>query len=230
MNYGFTLVQKGGEAGLSQMGDGAVWKGLLYGLPAISFAFMSFFPSALQLYFLATGALSLAQTHILHSPSFRRFANIAFPVKKAPAPEAPNQSLRMITDALAAERARMAKMQKATEVQRTSFIDRAIENIKKGGQDFARDVSEKVKAASGQGPETNADGTPAAPPRLSKEDHKLAADYEKRRREEEAWEREQRNHARRQAHLKTLEMQRQQVVSFMKKSQDEVNRSKKGRK
>jgi YidC/Oxa1 family membrane protein insertase len=52
---------------------------------------------------------------------------------------------------------------------------------------------------------TNPDGSPAPPPRLSKQDLKSAEDYEQRKKDEENSKREERNHARRQDYLRQLQ-------------------------
>ena len=75
-----------------------------------------------------------------------------------------------------------------------------------------------MKELKGDAPETNADGSPAEKPRLSEKDLKLAADYERRRKEEDEWKREERNHARRDAHMQVLEAQRRKARASWEKN------------
>jgi YidC/Oxa1 family membrane protein insertase len=100
-----------------------------------------------------------------------------------------------------------------------SFIDRALNNLKEAKENIKRETTEKLDAVRGQAPVKNADGTIAEPPRLGEKDLKLAADYERRRKEEEDWKREERNHARREAHLKALELEREKARSAFKVKQ-----------
>ncbi|KAL4894562.1 60Kd inner membrane protein-domain-containing protein [Aspergillus ambiguus] len=223
----YLSFRKGGESGINNLTNSSLGKMFLYGMPAMTFAFMSFFPSALQLYFLATGLFALGQSYMLASPGFRKFANIAIPQKAgAPAPgggvssEDQQKQLRMIVEAMEQQQKNPSAAQgKTPDANTVSFIDRFLDSVKQSTDKTRKEVSEKMDELRGNGPQKNADGTLAAPPRLSESDRKLADAYEKRRREEEDWKREERNHARRQAHMRTLEAERERARSSYKVKQ-----------
>lgn len=65
----------------------------------------------------------------------------------------------------------------------------------------------------------NADGSRAAGPRLSTDDRQSAERYEKEARAREAALREERNHARRSAHMRTLASERQKAQNSLKNLQ-----------
>ncbi|GAD96866.1 predicted protein [Paecilomyces variotii No. 5] len=227
----YLTFRKGGENGMNEFTKTTLGKAMLYGLPAITFTFMAFWPSALQIYFCTTGAFALCQAYLLNSPSFRKTFGLETPIPAlqagGAAPQAggdntPSRGLRLIYDAIEAEKAKAAKAMEEKPAANVSIIDRAINSVKEGSSKFRSEMQEKMNELSGQGPVTNADGTPAAPPRLSQKDMKMAEDYDKRRREEEEWKREERNHARREAHLRALEAEREKARrSWLKQSQQQ---------
>ncbi|OJJ48494.1 hypothetical protein ASPZODRAFT_14629 [Penicilliopsis zonata CBS 506.65] len=220
----YLTIRKGGESGMSNMKDTSFGKFFMYGLPTLSFAFMANFPAALQLYFLAMGTTALIQSYLLANDSFRKFANITIPQRfpsatttESPAIESANNSIRLLADRIEAEKAKLAKASPPGKPDPTiSLIDRAVNSSKGFVSELKRETTEKMQEFSGKGPQTNADGTPAAPPRLNEKDMKLASDYERRRREEEEWKREERNHARREAHMKALQMEREKAAQSWK--------------
>ncbi|KAE8328955.1 60Kd inner membrane protein-domain-containing protein [Aspergillus sergii] len=216
----YMSFKKGGENGMNQMANSPVGRAVLYGMPAFSFAFMSFFPSALQLYFLSTGLFALGQAYMLSSNSFRKFANIAIPKKPVEAtgmsPEEHGRAIRMILDTQQADKT--MEVPAVEEGQKLSFVDRTLNSVKKNYDNLTTDVKGKLDSAMGNEPKKNADGSLAEPARLSEKDRKLAADYEQRRKEEEDWKREERNHARREAHLRALELEREKARSAFKNS------------
>ncbi|OGM40539.1 mitochondrial export translocase Oxa1 [Aspergillus bombycis] len=218
----YLSFKKGGENGMNQMANSPVGRAVLYGMPALSFAFMSFFPSALQLYFLSTGLFALGQAYMLSSNSFRQFANIAIPKKPAEAtgmsPEEHGRAIRMILDTQEADKKMEVPTVEVGQAQNLSFVDRTLNSVKKNYDNLTTDVKGKLDSAMGNEPKKNADGSLAEPPRLSEKDRKLAADYEQRRKEEEDWKREERNHARREAHLRALELEREKARSAFKNS------------
>ncbi|KAJ9296914.1 hypothetical protein DTO217A2_8720 [Paecilomyces variotii] len=232
----FLTFRKGGENGMNEFTRTTMGKAILYGLPAISFVFMAFWPSALQIYFCTTGAFALCQAYLLNSPSFRRRFGLEIPIpalqtsagpSQAGGDNTPSRGLRLIYDAIEAEKAKAAKAMEEKPAANVSIIDRAINSVKEGSNKFRSEMQEKMNELSGQGPVTNADGTPAAPPRLSEKDLKMAEDYDKRRREEEEWKREERNHARREAHLRALEAEREKARrSWLKQSQQSAAKAK----
>ncbi|KAB8234694.1 membrane insertase OXA1 [Aspergillus alliaceus] len=215
----YLSFKKGGESGLNEMSKSPLGMFFLYGMPAISFAFMSFFPSALQLYFLSTGLFALGQAYLVSSTSFRKFANIAIPNKPATleiTPEEQKRSIRMLEEAIQSDK--RDEVIVAKPGQDVSFVDRTIDNVKKSYGNLTNDMKEKIDTAMGNEPKKNADGSLAETPRLSEKDRKLAADYEQRRKEEDDWKREERNHARRIAHLRALELEREKARSAYKNS------------
>lgn len=224
---------------MNEMQKTSFGKAMLYGLPALSFCFVAFFPSALQLYFASTGLFALAQSNLLRNDSFRKWANIALPDRSLPS-ENPfagldrstqSRGLRMLQEAVQAETAKLQEQSKQAKQsasdsdsnsdsikQQISFVDRMINSFKEQKDSIQREASDKMKELKGDAPETNADGSPAEKPRLSEKDLKLAADYERRRKEEDEWKREERNHARRDAHMKVLEAQRRKARASWEKN------------
>ncbi|KAL4788481.1 60Kd inner membrane protein-domain-containing protein [Aspergillus varians] len=219
----YMSLRKGGEFGNMDATQAQMRKLMMYGMPALQLIFLAFFPAALQMYFLTTGLFGLSQAYMLSSTTIRNAVGIALPQKQipgestAPGGADPSRALRLLTEAMEREKAKLSEAQKASgSEQDLSFIDRAINNIKESKNQIAKEANEKIQEMSGKGPKTNPDGSLAEPPRLSEKDRKLAEDYEKRRKEEEEWKREERNHARREAHLKTLERQREQAKMAFK--------------
>ncbi|CAK40411.1 uncharacterized protein An09g06030 [Aspergillus niger] len=206
-------LKKGGETGMNQMKDSAFKSLFLYGMPTISFLFMANFPGALQLYFLTTSVFALGQTYLLSSATFRKMAGITLVDHNVPKPdEQPKNDLglRLINEVPDKEAVQKAAAE--AERERLSLIDRTLGQVKETGSKLKDEMQKKVEEYRGSGPTKNADGTVSAGPRLSEKDRKLAEDYERRRSEEEAWKREERNHARREAHLRAMELQRQKAA------------------
>ncbi|KAL4942899.1 hypothetical protein BDV06DRAFT_191108 [Aspergillus oleicola] len=217
-------LRKGGEFGTMNTVSPAARKLMWYGLPAFSFMWFLSLPAALQVYFVTTALFGLGQTYLMGNNSFRKMIGMTplqRPQPGATVEQSTGRSIRMITEAIereqAAMRERAAKAAQEAEQQKISVIDRAINSIKETGRAVGKEAQVKMDEIQGKGPKTNADGTPAEPPRLSDKDRRLAADYEKRRKEEEDWKREERNHARRQEFLKEQERQRQQAKSALNK-------------
>ncbi|KAL1999715.1 hypothetical protein VTN02DRAFT_4128 [Thermoascus thermophilus] len=231
----YLSFRKGGEAGMNEFQNTTFGKVFLYGLPSMSFLFMAFFPSSLQLYFVTTGLFALGQSYLLNNDNFRKFAGLAIRDRDLPPSGSPqagpsasplNPRLRMIYDTIEAEQrkaaaaAAAAAEAEAQSKQNISLIDRTLNNAKDSFENLKREATEKVQKLAGQGPVINPDGTPAPPPRLSQKDLKIAAEYDKRRKEEEDWKREERNHARREAHLRALEAEREKAArSWLKNRQ-----------
>ncbi|KAI2942902.1 hypothetical protein CBS147322_8650 [Aspergillus niger] len=206
-------LKKGGETGMNQMKDSAFKSLFLYGMPTISFLFMANFPGALQLYFLTTSVFALGQTYLLSSATFRKMAGITLVDHNVQKPdEQPKNDLglRLINEVPDKEAVQKAAAE--AERERLSLIDRTLGQVKETGSKLKDEMQKKVEEYRGSGPTKNADGTVSAGPRLSEKDRKLAEDYERRRSEEEAWKREERNHARREAHLRAMELQRQKAA------------------
>ncbi|RMJ27658.1 Mitochondrial export translocase Oxa1 [Aspergillus sp. HF37] len=201
-------LKKGGESGTSELSGTGMWKGLIRGLPAISFLFMQSMPSALQLYFVATGLFGATQALVVNNNTFRRWANMAIVDRSVPQSDL-GRMLRMIDEASPedlqkAKKAAEAKAQ-AESQKNVSFIDTTVNNAKNivpSAKEYmektSKEATDKLSEFSGSAPAKKADGSPADPPRLSDSDRRAADDYEKRRREEEEFIREERNQSRRQ--------------------------------
>lgn len=186
------------------MMDSSTGKSIMYGLPAISFTFMAFMPSALQLYFVASGLFGLTQTHIINSPAFRKWAGMTIP--KKPVADGPSESvkniqskaLRVTLERIEKEKALKKKAYEESllktqgEAPKVSFLDRILENGKDLGKTMSKEIGEKF-------------GTSSFEERELKEQKKRANEYEQERKDEDEVARSKRNEARRQEHLKILE-------------------------
>ena len=211
---------------MNEFQNSSFGKAMLFGLPGISFLFMGWFPSALQLYFVATGFFALCQSHVLRNEGVRKSLGLAIPNKQQPpsnplTAEGASKGLRLLQEVIEAEKAKMAEHQKQNPSAPTpdiSFIDRMINNLKESKDNIQREATDKMNEVRGETPGQNADGTPAEPPRLNEKDRKLASDYERRRKEEEDWKRDERNHARREAHMRALEAQREKARASWEKN------------
>jgi len=198
-------LKKGGESGLSGLHNTAWGKFVVYVFPSLSFLFVCFWPSSLQLYFATTGLFALGQTYLLNSPRFRKFANLAETSKPGAGASAKNQAnkgVRLIYDTIQKEAPKTAAFPPDGNI---SVVDRAVNSIKSGVKDLKRETMDTLNTAMGGQADTNPDGSPAPPPRLSKQDLKSAEDYERRKKDEENSRREERNHARRQDYLSQLQ-------------------------
>lgn len=188
----------------SDMFNSSLGKTLRVALPTISLIFMSFFPAALQLYFATTGLFALGQTHLLSSKRFRMYMNIEIPDPVVPdSVNETSQKIRTTREQILAEQAKLLEAQKKD----TSIIDRAVNSIKETGKNIKQDTQEKISELTGATAKKD-----EIPSRLSKKDLDLARNYENRRRQEEEWKREERNHARREAYLKTSAAQKQKIA------------------
>lgn len=207
---------------MNEMMNSSFGKALLYGMPAVGFAFMAFFPSALQLYFLSTGIFALGQAYLLHNHNFRRFANIAIAQKHQSSPASPlgARGIKLIEEFIKEEEAKNIerKKQNPEPTPEISLIDRLLDSYKTKMANIQREARDKMNEVSGKAPANNPDGSPAAQPRLSDKDLKLASDYERRRKEEEDWKREERNHARREAYMRLLAEQREKARESLERN------------
>ncbi|KAF7720187.1 Uncharacterized protein PECH_008590 [Penicillium ucsense] len=218
----FTL-KRGGETGTMDILQTSAGKALLIGLPSVSFAFMAFQPGALQLYFLSTGLLGLAQAFIINNNAFRNAMGMAIPKRATPAQNLTN---------LEQLQARLAELQKNPEKFRqqgveasapasdasVSTIDRVQKNISTWSNKARQEVSEKWGEVKGNTTK-NADGSVAAKPRLSAEAQRAAERYEQEAQAREAALREERNHARRAAHMRALAAEREKAQNMSKNFQ-----------
>ena len=202
--------------------NGAAGKGILIGLPAISFCFMMVMPSALQLYFVSTGIWALGQSHLLHNHSFRRWMKMEIPNAVGNA-EKIDDSLARLTRRLQEEQNKVLQAQKqeaALDPQKISFIDRWMKKGKEYFREVKTEVTQKVQQVQATGgPTKNADGSPVAPPRLTEAQKKREAAEEKELSQEEKRYRLQRNTERRRAHMQALEREREKAKSTLQRHQ-----------
>jgi YidC/Oxa1 family membrane protein insertase len=195
----FLFEQKGGESGMNWLQDSTFGQAMLIGLPTVTFFIMSMWPSSLQLYFAASSLFGLSQTYLLNSPTVRQGLNLApLPIHGGSQAMDPRR-LRLIEDSVK-PRAQISETRELPP--NVSLIDRWVESAKKPFRNMRNEYREKMSSISGDAPAKNADGTPAAPSRLSKADLKRAEDYERRRKEEAAFQRSLRNAQRQAAHEK----------------------------
>ncbi|KAJ5913178.1 hypothetical protein N7504_002061 [Penicillium tannophilum] len=226
----YRTFKKGGEAGLTELMNGPAGKGLLYGLPILTLAFTAFMPSALQLYFVATGLWAVGQAHIVHNPSFRRWMKMEVP-QVIGETERMDDSLSQLTRRLQEDQQRRLRQAQAQYLEaevdpsKMSAIDRWM----KGGKDYFKELQEQIskgaKNVTGSGgPETNADGSPAAAPRLTENQRKRATKEEEEQSAYEKEERQRRNEERRLAHKQALENERERAKSSMRRHQQAARR------
>ncbi|CAG7919294.1 unnamed protein product [Penicillium olsonii] len=213
-------LKRGGETGAMPMMDSSMGKSIMYGLPAISFTFMSFMPAALQLYFVASGVFGLTQTHIINSLAFRNWAGMTIPKKVVPA-DGPSESvkniqskaLRVTLERIEREKAAAKKAyeqslaQPKEEPPKVSFIDRILSQGKDMGKNVSKEIAEKF-------------GTSSIEERELKEQKRRAGEYESERRNEDEALRAQRNEARRLEHMKILENEKNKASQSWKASRE----------
>ncbi|WEW56096.1 hypothetical protein PRK78_001531 [Emydomyces testavorans] len=208
----YFAIKRGGDTGID-LSNSPFGKFMLYGLPVISTTAMCFWPTILQLYFASTGVIALGQSYLVTSPGFRKLVGIE-PLPKRPKPHDPNNpgagasSSRIRVIPTTARVVSESQQQKSVYTPpKVSIIDRTLDNVKKGFSDMQKQMQEKMDEISGNKSGTNPDGTPKAPPRLSKQELENAIAYEKRRREQLAMEREMKNERLREEHMKKKEKQ-----------------------
>lgn len=223
---------------MSEFFESSVGKGLLIGVPILSFSFIAFQPAALQLYFATVGAWALVQAYVVNNPSFRNRMGLAIPdpsVKKNDVDmsllEKKSKSLALLEKRLAEEtryaaEERRAKSQSGQSDQNLSSIDRWLNQGKKTFQNFATDAGKKMRSFSGQ----STDGPDPAPPRLTDTERKLAEEYEEERQALDAYAREERNEARRRAHQRALEAERKKAQAAWEKQKHATSNKRKPRK
>lgn len=183
-------------------------------LPVVSLGFMSFFPAALQIYFTTTSLIGLSQAYLLSSTRFRMFARIDIPNPVLPNTAAEETVKKIKTLKQFADEQRSKELADAAQRQekRISLLDRAMNRAKSSGANVKQGASDWWNKAK---------GTPSGPPpRLSEQERKMARDYEKQRAQEEDYKREEMNHLRRQAYLKTLEKQKEKMGQSKQDTQE----------
>ncbi|KAJ5198941.1 Membrane insertase OXA1/ALB3/YidC [Penicillium cf. griseofulvum] len=217
-------LRKGGESGAMPMMQTEAGKYIVYGFPVMSFIFMAFMPSALQLYFVASGLFGLGQTYLINSDSFRRWMDLSIAKKPSDAKfseitkNTGSKGLRNLLERLEQEKARHEKahlarpVSSAQEDVKISFIDRMYKKFGKAGSGLSKSVSQSF-------------GTSTYEERLAKDQKKRAAEYEQQRKEEDQLLRSQRNEARRKEHMQTLENERTKASNYLKDSQSAGRKS-----
>lgn len=187
---------------MNELFSGSMGKSILIAFPTISFTFMAFMPAALQLYFVSTGIWGVAQAHFMNNHSVRRFLNMEIQKTTAATKEADDSLARLMRQL---QEDRQQRLSKATEQYKEtvdpnsmSVIDRWMKQGKDHMEDVKKNAQEKWKETKG-GSATNADGSPAAEPRLTEAQRKAALKQEEAQGAYEAEERERRNAERRQA-------------------------------
>lgn len=218
---------------------GSAGKTVLVALPTVSFGFMAFQPAALQLYFAATGAWALAQSYLINNVAFRKALGMTIISDRVTTTldvKSPSTGLALLERRLADEQRHFAELRKAkTQGQKApagkiSFIDRWMNRSKKSLDNITTDASDKIRNWQGKST-TNADGSPARTSRLTDAERKAAEEYENERKTMDIYTREERNHARRQAHMQALKTERAKAKSAWQKQQEAaVNRQTKRRK
>ncbi|CAG8316167.1 unnamed protein product [Penicillium nalgiovense] len=212
-------LRKGGESGAMPMMQTEAGKYIVYGFPVMSFAFMSFMPSALQLYFVASGLFGLGQTYLINSEAFRKWMSLSIARRPSSGPKysavtenTQSKGLRQLLERLEKEKAAQEKARSevsvspAQEDANISFIDRIYKKFGKAGSDLSETISKTMNT-----------GTPEQ--RLAEDKKKRAAEYEQQRKDEDELMRKERNEARRREHMQTLENERARASKSLKNSQ-----------
>ncbi|KAJ5146192.1 Membrane insertase OXA1/ALB3/YidC [Penicillium bovifimosum] len=218
-------LRKGGDSGAMPMMQTEIGKYIIYGFPIISFVFMAFMPSALQLYFVATGIFGLGQTYLINSNNFRGWMKMTIPQKLADGHQfseltrnTQSKGLRQLMERIEQEKAAQAEARKAIRVEeeakgpaKVSIIDRFYDKFGKAGSDLQNSMSKTL-------------GMSTPEQRLASDKKKRADEYEEQRKEEDELMRRKRNEARRREHLKAQELQRERAKKSLKQSQAAANR------
>lgn len=189
------------DTGLNEMGQTALGRSFIIGLPAVSLLFIAWQPAALQLYFAVSGAFSLVQGYLFNTDATRKMLGMA-PIYRPPPGEG-KDSLRMIQQEFLSQ---MQKMNERGEISGTpkktenvSMVDKMVNNAKKEYSTMKKEMGEKVKSfTDANADKKNHDGTPAAAPRLSAAEKQSAASYKAQREVEDAHELAERNRRRTQ--------------------------------
>ncbi|KAJ5573809.1 uncharacterized protein N7459_008236 [Penicillium hispanicum] len=254
----YLTFKKGGEAGLNEMMNGDIGKVILYGLPMISFCFIAFQPSFLQLYFVSTGLFALGQSFAINSPRFRTWMGMTIPKRHLEQPEPSDGAIRLtrqleeemnralypplrstpaeirpppaeVQTPSAGVQSAPAEIQPSpAEVSNISAIDRYINRFKDFRKNLSTEISDKIKQFQGTGPRQNADGSQTPPPRHTDAKLKAAESYETQERERAKHDREQRNAERQQAYKQALRVEREKAQRSWQR-QRETARNMQGR-
>lgn len=166
---------------------------LLKILPTITFIFMKFQPSALQLYFASTGLWGALQATIINSASLRHRLGLTPFGSQTSQPAAEKSNLELLIERANQERLneqnRILEARKAKESSgsvQQSAIDKALNSAKDNFRQMSgMDSAGKLK-----------DGSPAPPPRMTESQLRAAQKTEEAAHAEAAAERFRRNEER----------------------------------
>lgn len=184
---------------------------------------MAFMPSALQLYFVATGIFGLTQTYVINSPTFRNWAGMTtMKVRTGYQPSesvqnVQSKALRATLERIEKERAAKRKAQEEKLEQakaggaNISFIDRILNNGKDIGKTLSTEIANKF-------------GTKTIEERERSQRKQRASEYEQERRVEDEALRAERNEARRQEHLKILQTEKSKASAAWQASREKAQR------
>jgi YidC/Oxa1 family membrane protein insertase len=200
-------------------------KYIIYGFPVMSFVFMAFMPSALQLYFVATGIFGLGQTYVINSEKFRSWMKMSIAQKNADRQQfseltrnTPSKGLRLLLERIEQDKAAKAQAHLNTRATvqedggetkapaKISIIDRFYEKFGKAGSELQNSMSKTL-------------GTSTPEQRLASDKKKRAEEYEEQRRDEDELMRRKRNEARRKEHLQAQALQRERAKKSLEESQ-----------
>ncbi|KAJ5908589.1 hypothetical protein N7495_001271 [Penicillium taxi] len=210
----YQTLKRGGETGSAAV-NGPVMKIMQIAMPTISGLFMMNFSSALQLYFVGTGAFALGQTYLVNDKRFRKWMNLTQTVIHAN-PSTP-ESLKMSKQFL-------QEQAKELENEQLSFVDRKLRDGKSVFQSAATQAQEKVQEMVGGGPTKNADGSTVPPPRLTPSQKREADEYEKNRLFNYQREIDQRNEALRKEHMRALAQQKGKAKQDIQRHKNKASR------
>lgn len=211
--------------------NSAAGKSMAFGLPTISFLFMAFMPSALQLYFVATGFFALGQSYLVTSTKFRNMMGmtIARQFTQDSSVSDAQDYLAKLQKQVDARLKPKVEVEQKPESQNVSKIDKLVDGMSQHFKQARTDISTKISEASGKGPVKNADGTSAPPPRLTDAERKKAEEYEQEQQSVDKFRREERNHARRNAQMQALRAEREKAKASFQRHQNAAQQSR-GRK
>lgn len=113
---------------------------MMWGMPAISLAFTSFMPAAVQLSFFVSSSISFGQATLFRSPKFRSWANMTPLPNKNPSPSASTLRMREIASPIDGETKPAKRF--SLDGSLGSVMD-GFQSAKKGVMDSAKERREK---------------------------------------------------------------------------------------
>lgn len=207
---------------------GSFGKALQIGFPLLSFLFMAFQPSLLQLYFASTGLFALGQSHLVTNNSFRKWMNMEIASRHLNPDRLDSETIRL-TAQLEEERNRALNPSQPSEHPNISSIDKYLNRAKDFKNNFTAEASEKLRSIQGNGPGVNADGSPAAPPRYTEAELRAAKNYEIQEKDKAFYAREERNKARQRAYQEKLKAEKHKAQVSWQRQRDAARNKQSGR-